>query len=76
MNEIGRWFKAVPLVAGAAALLAAGSLQARITKITIDSTTSLFSGRTFGNVGAYEQIKGTASGEIDPADRRNALGQA
>src|SRR5207249_3282484 len=43
------------------------------TKITVDSKTTLFNGRTFGNVGMYEQIKGTVSGEIDPADRRNAV---
>ncbi|PWU12767.1 MAG: hypothetical protein C5B51_00100 [Terriglobia bacterium] len=33
----------------------------------------MFSGKTFGATGAYEMIKGTATGEIDPADRRNAL---
>ncbi len=28
---------------------------------------------TFGAVGAYEQLTGTLQGEVDPADRRNAI---
>ena len=72
MKEKGRLIRAVPLVAGAAALLAVGSLQARITKITIDSTTPVQNGQAFGSAGPYELLRGTASGEIDPADRRNA----
>src|SRR5262249_30095038 len=32
-----------------------------------------FDGRTFGSVGAYEQLRGTVSGELDPGDRRNAI---
>src|SRR5437899_10174718 len=54
-------------------IVVAATCDARVTKITVTSTTSLFNGQTFGNAGAYEQIKGTASGEIDPADRRNAV---
>ena len=73
MNTGARRLFVVPLIAGAAALFAAASLEARVTKITIDSQSPLFSGRTFGSIGAYEQIKGTARGEIDPADRRNAV---
>src|SRR6267378_4448162 len=65
---------------GAIAIAALGMLlaapqpsEARVTKITILSTTPLFSGRVFGDVGAYEQIRGTASGELDPFDPRNAV---
>ncbi len=72
MHDLGRWFKAVPLVAGTAALLATSPLQARVTKITIDSTTPVQNGQAFGNVGAYVMLRGTAFGEIDPADRHNA----
>jgi len=66
---------AVPLIAGAAALLlCAGAADARVTRIVISQTTSpAFSGQSFGSVGPYEMIRGTASGEIDPADRRNAV---
>src|SRR6266436_5645230 len=53
--------------------LAWTAAEARVTKITILSTTPLFSGRVFGDVGAYEQIRGTASGELDPFDPRNAV---
>ena len=61
-------------VAALGALLAAPQpSDARVTKITILSTTPAFSGRVFGDVGAYEQIRGTASGELDPFDHHNAV---
>jgi len=52
---------------------AAYPLHARITKITITSRTAAFSGQTFGTAGQFEKIKGIASGELDPKDRRNSL---
>lgn len=60
---------------GACALMfAVGNLDARVTKITITKTTSpMFNGQSFGSVGQYEEIKGIAVGEIDPADRRNSV---
>src|SRR5450755_3317299 len=66
---------AVPLIAGAAALLlSAGAADARVTRIVISQTTSpAFDGQTLGFIGPYEMIRGTASGEIDPVDRRNAV---
>src|SRR3989449_3036660 len=61
-------------VAALGALLAAPQpSDARVTKITILSTTPAFSGRVFGNVGAYEQVRGTARGELDPFDHHNAV---
>lgn len=53
-----------------------GDAQARITRIVIDpvrSQSPTFEGRTFGRVGAYEKLHGTAFGEVDPADPRNAV---
>lgn len=47
--------------------------QARVTQITAGAPTLLFGGRTFGEVGAYEQIRGTAKGELDPLDPHNAV---
>ncbi|MBK4737716.1 alpha/beta hydrolase domain-containing protein [Noviherbaspirillum pedocola] len=47
-----------------------------ITKITINSTTSedvTFGGKTFGTVGAYRKIRGTATGTLDPSDPKNAV---
>ena len=51
-------------------------MQARVTEIVIDparSASPTFNGRVFGDVGMYEQIRGTASGELDPFDHHNAL---
>ena len=47
--------------------------EARITKIVIDKRTPVFEGTTFGAVGAYEQLDGTAYGEIDPGNPLNAI---
>jgi hypothetical protein len=44
-----------------------------ITKITITSRLPAFNGQSFGAVGAYEEIKGVAVGEIDPNDPRNTV---
>ena len=64
-----------------AAFMAAGVLtgtaetaQARITNIVITTKISpAFNGRSFGSVGQYEQLVGTAYGEVDPDDPRNAI---
>ncbi|MBQ1762579.1 MAG: hypothetical protein IIZ92_06730, partial [Aquincola sp.] len=56
----------------AAALLWAAGAEARVVRITIDSSTPV-AGGPFGSAGAYELLRGTAYGEIDPADPRNAL---
>jgi len=58
-------------VVGALCIVAAGA-QGRVVKFTIDSTTPVSNGASFGTVGAYELLRGTAYGELDPADRRNA----
>lgn len=52
----------------------AGPAGARVTQITVVKTESpTYGGQSFGTVGQYEKIIGTASGEIDPADRHNAI---
>lgn len=61
------------LAALAVAIGAAGSVDARVIKIEISSRTPRFEAQTFGNAGSYEQIRGTAYGEINPSDRRNAV---
>jgi Alpha/beta hydrolase domain len=60
-------------IAAALTLTAPYALHARVTKITITSRTAAFNNQSFGATGPYEKIKGIASGEIDPKDRRNAL---
>ena len=47
-----------------------------IRHIEIDperSESPTFEGRSFGSVGQYEKLRGTAFGELDPADPRNAV---
>lgn len=61
---------------GATALLAGSSdpAHARITNIVITTRTSpAFNGQRFGTAGQYEQLIGTAYGEVDPGDPRNAM---
>ena len=63
---------AVALAAGM--VLAAPAAEARIIRIEITGRESpALEGRTFGDVGAYEKLRGKAYGEVDPADPRNAL---
>ena len=73
---------AKPVVRRACAALAATMVlapfcwtpaEARVTAVTAGAPTLLFGGRTFGNVGAYEEIRGTAKGELDPLDPQNAV---
>jgi Alpha/beta hydrolase domain len=59
----------------AIALLGIGHLaEARITRIVITTVQSpAFGGASFGTVGQYEQLDGTAYGEVDPKDPLNAV---
>ncbi len=64
----------IALAITASAVLAATVAEARITRIDITSAESpTFGGTSFGTVGPYEKLRGTAYGEVDPADPRNAL---
>jgi Alpha/beta hydrolase domain len=65
---------ALAAAAAGALLFVAAASEARVTRITITTITSpVFNGQTFGDVGTYEQIRGTATGELDPLDPRNAV---
>jgi hypothetical protein len=56
------------------AALAAGTAEARITKIEITRVESpTFEGKNFGAAGQYEKLAGRAYGEVDPKDPRNAV---
>ena len=46
---------------------------ARVTALTVTAVEPFAEGATFGNSGAYEKVKGTYKGEIDPADARNKV---
>src|SRR5690349_13740619 len=47
--------------------------QARITRIQIDIRDTAFGGYSWPGVGQYERIVGSAYGEIDPNDPKNAV---
>ena len=74
MSKPTKRSQAVAAVAAAAVLLiCAAASEARVTSITITSTTPAFSGRLFGDVGAYEQVRGVVTGDLDPFSRHNAV---
>ena len=70
MNKLWRSQRILSLAVAGICLAATGMLDARVTKITIQSTTPV---TNTGPVGPYEQLRGQAEGEIDPLDRRNAV---
>src|ERR1700761_8315505 len=43
------------------------------TAMTAPSQTPTFEGMTFGSVGTYDKIRGTADGTLDPKDPKNAV---
>src|ERR1700730_10394869 len=48
--------------------------EGKVTTLTITSRQSpTYGGQSFGAVGQYEKLIGTASGETDPTDPRNAI---
>jgi hypothetical protein len=62
--------------AAAAAVGLAAPADARITRIEINKVESpAYAGATFGAVGAYERLDGTAYGEVDPRSPQNAIVQ-
>ena len=75
---------AIALAIAAGTVLTAPVAEARITSIVIDCARSqsptfcagqsaTFGGTSFGTVGQYEKLRGTAFGELDPTDSRNAV---
>ena len=72
--QFSRRFQRSALLISAGFCLSVPSIvEARITKITVASRVPAFNNQSFGTAGRFEKIKGIATGEIDPADRRNAL---
>ncbi len=64
----------ITILAAAAlgASLAGGAAEARIVELKIGKVEPLAGGAAFGSAGAYERVTGTARGELDPLDPRNA----
>jgi len=74
----------IALAVAAAFALSAQLAEARITSVTWDPARSqapsmfpgqsaAFGGLSFGTVGQYEKLRGTATGELDPNDPRNKV---
>ena len=57
----------------AACMIAAAPVAARVTEINIAAVEPFADGAGFGAAGAYERVRGTFKGEIDPADPRNKV---
>jgi Alpha/beta hydrolase domain len=49
------------------------SAAAMLTEITIVAVEPFAEGSGFGNAGAYERVRGTFKGELDPLDARNKV---
>ncbi len=56
-----------------ALMLAAAPAAARLTEINVTAVEPFADGHAFGNTGAYERVKGSFKGELDPADPRNQI---
>lgn len=56
-----------------ALIFAAAPVGARLTEINIAAVEPFAAGAGFGDTGAYERVKGTFRGELDPADARNKV---
>ncbi len=56
-----------------ALIFAATPAGARLTEINIAAVEPFAAGAEFGETGAYERVKGTFKGELDPVDARNRV---
>ncbi len=53
--------------------MATSTAGARVTEINTTAVEPFANGATFGETGAYERVRGTFKGELDPADARNRV---
>lgn len=58
---------------GCAFIFVATPASARLTNLAITSVETFAPGAEFGPAGAYERVKGTFKGELDPQDTRNRV---
>ena len=59
------------LLTAALAAACVSTAHARITEINVQRVEPFANSASFGDVGAYERVRGVAKGELDPADPRN-----
>jgi hypothetical protein len=67
-----RTFDLLALTA-AVCLSAAAAAEAQVVRLEITSREPMAGGQPFGAAGPYEMLRGRIHGEVDPADRHNAL---
>ena len=63
----------IPVVLASVFLFAAGSTHARVVRFEVTHVRTFASGTTFGSVGQYQRLDGTAYFEVDPRDPHNAV---
>ncbi|HZR07813.1 MAG TPA: hypothetical protein VFA79_04470, partial [Myxococcales bacterium] len=69
-----RWAKSRSALAAAALVAAAaGAVEARVVAFVVESRQPLVGGASWGDVGPYERLTGTAYMEVDPRDPLNAV---
>src|SRR5690349_10814900 len=56
-----------------ALIFATAPVAARLTEINVAAVEPFAEGASFGDSGAYERVKGTFRGELDPGDPRNKV---
>ncbi len=65
--------KIASLIVAAAGLLAPGLAEARVVRFVVTQVRTFADGASFGSVGQYQRLDGTAYFEVDPRDPHNAL---
>jgi hypothetical protein len=63
----------ISLAAAACCLSVPTTANARVTRFVVEQTRVFADGRSFGDVGQYQRLDGTAYFEVDPADRANSV---
>ena len=63
----------IPVVLASVFLFAAGSTHARVVRFEVTHVRTFASGTSFGSVGQYQRLDGTAYFEVDPRDPHNAV---
>jgi hypothetical protein len=66
-------FKRFLLLAAAVAFAIPHACDARVTRFVVSQTRTFAGGISFGNVGTYQRLDGTAYFEVDPDDPLNAV---
>ena len=60
-------------IGAAVACALAACAHARVTEVNVVAVEPFANGASYGETGAYERVRGTFKGELDPADARNKV---